>query len=153
MSLKDIIDDSTTDLQQLIGDTKILMAVKKNPTIGNKSVLNKTLSEEKKPTSKPKVQLNRLLTMSSCEHIQRNNWTNHLEKHWIVNYVMWFIFGNANFAVRKTVISEESSKNHMKEQTLTKDVSGTRNGKIHPFQCTQGVLMVNHLTWTILKSF
>ena len=38
---KKIIHDSKTDLQQLIGDTKIFMAVKKNPSIGNKSIRNK----------------------------------------------------------------------------------------------------------------
>ena len=46
---KKIIHDSKTDLQQLIGDTKILMAVKKNPSIGNKSIRNKILSEEQTP--------------------------------------------------------------------------------------------------------
>ena len=40
---KKIIHDSKADLQQLIGDTKILMAVMKNPFIGNKSIRNKTL--------------------------------------------------------------------------------------------------------------
>ena len=46
---KKIIHDSKTDLLKLIGDTKILMAVKKNPLIGNKNIRNKTLGEEQTP--------------------------------------------------------------------------------------------------------
>ena len=44
--LKNIIHNSKTELQQLIGDTKIVMAIKKNPSIGNTYVRNKTLSTE-----------------------------------------------------------------------------------------------------------
>ncbi len=43
---KKIISDSSTELQQLIGETKIVMAVKKNPSIGNKLVKNKLFSTE-----------------------------------------------------------------------------------------------------------
>ena len=43
---KKIISDSKTELQQIIGETKIVMAVKKNPSIGNKVVKNKSLSTE-----------------------------------------------------------------------------------------------------------
>ena len=54
--LKKIIHESKTDLQQLIEDTKILIAVKKNPSIGNKNIRNKSLSEEQ--TSLPNQKCN-----------------------------------------------------------------------------------------------
>ena len=41
---KKIISDSSPALQQIIGETKIVMALKKNPSIGNKLVQNKQLS-------------------------------------------------------------------------------------------------------------
>ena len=44
--LKKIISDSSAELQELIGETKIVMAVKKNPSIGNKCMKNKLLSSE-----------------------------------------------------------------------------------------------------------
>ena len=44
--LKKIIHNSKTELHQLIGNTKIVMAVKKNPSIGNSCVRNKILSTE-----------------------------------------------------------------------------------------------------------
>ena len=43
-SFKKIIFDAKIDLQKAIGDTKIIMAVKKNPSIGNSVVRNKQLS-------------------------------------------------------------------------------------------------------------
>ena len=43
---KRIIHDSDEALQQIIGDTKIVMALKKNPSIGNRIVQNKKLSTE-----------------------------------------------------------------------------------------------------------
>ena len=43
-TFKKIIFDAKVDLQQAIGDTKIIMAVKKNPSIGNSVVRNKQLS-------------------------------------------------------------------------------------------------------------
>ena len=46
-SYKAILKDSAADIQQLIGDTKIVMAVKKNPSLGNQFIQNKSLSEEK----------------------------------------------------------------------------------------------------------
>ena len=45
---KQIIYDARNDLQQAIGDTKVIMAVKKNPSIGNAVVQNKQLSTETK---------------------------------------------------------------------------------------------------------
>ena len=45
-TFKNIVKDAASDLQHLIGDTKIVMAVKKNPSIGNKVLQNKTLSTE-----------------------------------------------------------------------------------------------------------
>ena len=46
-TFKKILKDSATDLRTLIGDTKITMAVKKNPSIGNTVVRNKMSFEEK----------------------------------------------------------------------------------------------------------
>ena len=43
-AFKKIIFDAKEDLQQAIGDTKIVMAIKKNPSIGNSVVRNKQLS-------------------------------------------------------------------------------------------------------------
>ena len=43
---KKIIYDHMDDLRQIIGDTKIIMAVKKNPSIGNTVVKNKLLSSD-----------------------------------------------------------------------------------------------------------
>ena len=43
---KKIITDFKPELQQIIGETQIVMAVKKNPSIGNKFVQNKLLSME-----------------------------------------------------------------------------------------------------------
>ena len=43
---KKIITDSSAELQQIIGETKIVMAVKKNPSIGSRFVQNKQLSVE-----------------------------------------------------------------------------------------------------------
>ena len=45
---KKILYDARNDLQQAIGDTKVIMAVKKNPSIGNYVVQNKQLSTETK---------------------------------------------------------------------------------------------------------
>ena len=45
---KKIIQDASEDLQQVIGDTKVVMAVKKNPSIGNSFIQNKSLSIEDK---------------------------------------------------------------------------------------------------------
>ena len=45
-TLKQIINDSEDDLQSVIGDTKIVMAIKKNPSIGSNVVRNKGLSTE-----------------------------------------------------------------------------------------------------------
>ena len=45
--LKKIIYDAKAELRQLVGDTKIIMAVKKNPSIGNKFIRNKALSERR----------------------------------------------------------------------------------------------------------
>ena len=47
-SFKQIIKDSERDLQTVIGDTKIIMAMKKNPSIGNNVVQNKVLTTEEK---------------------------------------------------------------------------------------------------------
>ena len=47
-SFKQIIKDSERDLQTVIGDTKIIMAIKKNPSIGNNVVRNKVLTTEQK---------------------------------------------------------------------------------------------------------
>ena len=44
--LKKMISNSKRELQQLIGDTKIVMAVKKNPSIGSRYMKNKFLSTE-----------------------------------------------------------------------------------------------------------
>ena len=44
--LKQILKDSTTDLKLIIGDTKIILAVKKNPSIGNMVVKNKMLMSD-----------------------------------------------------------------------------------------------------------
>ena len=44
--LKKIISDSSTELQQIVGETRIVMAIKKNPSIGNKLVKNKVFSME-----------------------------------------------------------------------------------------------------------
>ena len=41
-----IIYDHMENLRQIIGDTKIIMAVKKNPSIGNTVVMNKFLSSD-----------------------------------------------------------------------------------------------------------
>ena len=43
-TFKKIIFDAKEDLEQAIGDTKIVMAIKKNPSIGNSLVRNKQLS-------------------------------------------------------------------------------------------------------------
>ena len=43
-SFKSILKDSEADLQTIIGDTKIIMAVKRNPSIGNTVMKNKGLS-------------------------------------------------------------------------------------------------------------
>ena len=43
---KKIITDFKPELQQIIGEMQIVMAVKKNPSIGNKFVQNKLLSME-----------------------------------------------------------------------------------------------------------
>ena len=43
---KKIIHDAKEDLQQAIGNTKVIMAVKKNPSIGNGVVQNKLLSSK-----------------------------------------------------------------------------------------------------------
>ena len=45
-AFKKIIKDAETDLLTIIGNTKIVMAVKKNPSIGNSVVRNKLLSFE-----------------------------------------------------------------------------------------------------------
>ena len=45
-SFKKILKDAEADIHTLIGDTKIMMAVKKNPSIGNNMVRNKVLSNE-----------------------------------------------------------------------------------------------------------
>ena len=47
-SFKKILSDHQDDLQQIIGNTKIIMAIKKNPSIGNTTVRNKVLSFENK---------------------------------------------------------------------------------------------------------
>ena len=47
-SFKKILADNKDDLQQIIGNTKIIMAIKKNPSIGNTTVRNKLLSFEDK---------------------------------------------------------------------------------------------------------
>ena len=47
-SFKQIIKDSERDLRTVIGDAKIIMAVKKNPSIGNNVVQNKVLTTEQK---------------------------------------------------------------------------------------------------------
>ncbi len=47
-SFKEVLKDASEDLSTLIGDTKIIMAVKKNPSIGNVSIRNKQLSMETK---------------------------------------------------------------------------------------------------------
>ena len=47
-SFKKILQDASEDLNQVIGDTKIVMAVKKNPSIGNSFIQNKSLSTEEK---------------------------------------------------------------------------------------------------------
>ena len=40
---RNILKVSETDIQTLIGDTKIVMAVKRNPSIGNTVIKNKQL--------------------------------------------------------------------------------------------------------------
>ena len=45
-SFKQILKDCETDLKSIIGDTKIIMAVKKNPSIGNSTVKNKHLTTD-----------------------------------------------------------------------------------------------------------
>ena len=42
---RNILKVSERDIQTLIGDTKIVMAIKKNPSIGNTVVKNKQLCE------------------------------------------------------------------------------------------------------------
>ena len=43
---KKILTDSKSDIQTLIGDTEIVVAIKKNPSIGNTVVKNKQLCNE-----------------------------------------------------------------------------------------------------------
>ena len=45
-TFKQILKDSEMDLRTVIGDTKIIMAVKKNPSIGNTVVRNKMLTTD-----------------------------------------------------------------------------------------------------------
>ena len=45
-TFRKIIKDAETDLNGIIGDTKIVLAIKKNPSIGNSVVRNKMLSFE-----------------------------------------------------------------------------------------------------------
>ena len=45
-TFKQILRDAETDLKAIIGETKIIMAVKKNPSIGNSIVKNKALTSD-----------------------------------------------------------------------------------------------------------
>ena len=53
-SFEKIMKDAEADIHTLIGDTKIMMAVKKNPSIGNNMVRNKVLSNETHPLENQK---------------------------------------------------------------------------------------------------
>ena len=45
-SFKQVLKDCETDLKSIIGDTKLIMAIKKNPSIGSSVVRNKHLTTE-----------------------------------------------------------------------------------------------------------
>ena len=53
-SFKKILSDHQDDLQQIIGNTKIIMAIKKNPSIGNAAIRNKLLSFDEKQLNNQK---------------------------------------------------------------------------------------------------
>ena len=69
-AFKKIIYDAKNDLQQTIGDTKIIMAVKKNPSIGNSVVHNKQLSSNEKPQTTQRCQASNCL---QCPLINTKN--------------------------------------------------------------------------------
>ena len=69
-SFKKIIYDAKNDLQQAIGDTKIIMAVKKNPSIGNSVVRNKQLSTIEKTQQNQRCQAANCL---QCPLVNTNN--------------------------------------------------------------------------------
>ena len=69
-SFKKILHDAKTDLQQAIGDTKIIWAVKKNPSIGNAVVRNKQLTTKDEVYANQKCQGNNCL---QCPLVNTDN--------------------------------------------------------------------------------
>ena len=67
-TFKQILRDAETDLKSIIGETKIIMAVKKNPSIGNSIVQNKALTSASSSTRKPKMWCNELPPVPTSKH-------------------------------------------------------------------------------------
>ena len=67
---KKILQDAKNDLQQVIGNTNIIMAVKKNPSIGNTIVRNKQLTMKDEIHVNQKCQTNNCL---QCPLVNTNN--------------------------------------------------------------------------------
>ena len=72
---KKIIHDAKEDLQQAIGNTKVIMAVKKNPSIGNGVVQNK-----RSTSWESEMWITELSTVSPSQHKQRNSCQQHSSK-------------------------------------------------------------------------
>ena len=141
---KKIITDSNPALRQIIGETKIVMALKKNPSIGRPY------------TAKPEMQRNELSTMPVGEHLKQSigkRQTYHFsKKHWTVSHAMWYTYGNANCVKKVIVTSGEQFKRLTNEQTLIVVVLAIQeSGKIRHSQCMPKVVMGKMLIWKTFK--
>ena len=70
--LKNIIKESEADLQTLIGSTKIVMAVKKCPSIGNSIIRNKSINLESIQQENQKCNASQLPTVPSGKPVNFN---------------------------------------------------------------------------------
>ena len=82
-SFKKMIKDSETDLRTIIGDTKIIMAIKKNPSIGSTVLKNKVLSTEEVELES-QMWCNELFTMPTS-YCQQINYSQQYQSEYFTN--------------------------------------------------------------------
>ena len=136
-AFKKIIHDAKNDLQQTIGDTKIIMAVKKNPSIGNSVIQNKQLSSNEKARTTQRCQASNCLQcplVNTKDEITVNNKGVKPSKTLNCRSIS-STSGNVRFATPKTATSVGRSRKPTKEPTPTDVVSQRKSGRIPPFQC------------------
>ena len=134
-SSKTILKDSEADLRTIIGDTKIIMAVKKNPAVGNAVIKNKGLSSNEEDLDSQKCGAPNCL---QCPLVNTDNTTTVNNFRVRSSEKRSCKSRNIIYSWQCKICLEENGeqfKNHTREQIPIEDVFRKKNGKTLHFPC------------------